>query len=118
TAPQGYLAGLGFTLEDLTDRLGIDPAAASEALTAVDEDAVMLIAERAVGWQGGALLDLATGTSIDDIRIKYGLSDAAVDENLDEDEQILKALEQPASKMQFAFIEDNDELRRAIESDD
>jgi len=115
---QGYLAGLGFTLGDLTERLGIETGTASEALAAVDENAVVEIAERAIGWQGGALLDLATGTSIDDIRIKYGLADTAVDEALDEDEQILKALEQPASKMQFMFIEDNEELRRAIESGD
>ncbi|MBU4615247.1 UvrD-helicase domain-containing protein [Rhodococcus sp. GG48] len=116
--PQGYLAGLGFTLEDLTDRLGIEPRTASAALAADGEDAIMEIASRAVDWQGSALVDLATGTSIDDIRVKYGLADAPVDESLDEDEQILKALEQPASKMQFAFIEDNDELRRAIESGD
>ena len=116
--PQGYLAGLGFTLEDLTDRIGIEPGVASDALAAYGEDAIMEIASRAVDWQGSALVDLVTGTSIDDIRIKYGLADAPVDETLDEDEQILQALEQPASKMQFAFIEDNEELRRAIESGD
>lgn len=119
TKPEfGYLAEAGYTLEDLTDRLGLDPSTAAEALDAADEDALMEVIGRAVTWQAGALLDLATGISVDDIRAKYGLEEPAVDTGLDEDEQILKALDQPASKMQFAFIEDNEELRRAIESDD
>ncbi|WP_137726481.1 3'-5' exonuclease [Prescottella subtropica] len=117
-AVPGYLAGLGFTLDDLTERIGIDGAIAAETLTALDEDALVEIAARAVTWQGSALLDLATGASIDDIREKYSFTDTPVDPSLDETERIFKALEQPASKMQFAFIEDNVELRRVIESGD
>ena len=52
------------------------------------------------------------------IREKHGFTDQPVDTDLDEDEKIIEALDRPASKMQFAYIEDNDELRRVIEGGD
>jgi superfamily I DNA/RNA helicase len=117
TTPR-FLTDLGFTLNDFIDQLGLDPEIATAALAAPDEDSLMDVIGRAVTWQGSALLDLATGIGIDELRIKYGLVDAPpVDDELDEDEKILKALDQPASKMQFAYIDDDDELRRVIESE-
>lgn len=113
-----YLPGLGFTLADLTDKLGIDPAIAELAMEAPDEDAILHIAEKALEWEGSALLELVTGISIDEIRAKHGFTEAPIDPTLDEDQQILEALERPASKMQFAYIEDDEELRRVIESGD
>ena len=112
------LVDAGYTLADLTDRLGIDPAIAALAMTAPDDHALTAIAERAINWEGSALIDLATGEQIDSIREKYSFTDTPVDDTLDDDEQILKALEHPATKMQFAYIEDNDELRRVIEAGD
>lgn len=115
---RSYLAER-FSLADLTERLGLDTDLAERALAATDEDTLIDIAANAVGWQGSALLDLATGLHIDTIREKHGFTeDTPVDETLDEDAQILKALERPASKMQFTFIEDDDELRRVIEGGD
>ena len=115
--PKSYLAER-FSLADLTERLGLEPELAERAYNAIDEDTLLDIAANAVGWQGSALLDLATGLHIDSIREKHGFTDAPVDDTLDEDEQILKALEQPASKMQFTFVEDDEELRRVIEGGD
>ncbi|MFZ2528422.1 MAG: 3'-5' exonuclease [Rhodococcus sp. (in: high G+C Gram-positive bacteria)] len=115
--PPSYL-GHTFSLTDLTDRLGLDVELAERALAAPDENTLVTIAAHAVEWQGSALLELATGAHIDTIRDKLGFTDAPVDETLDEDEQILKALEQPASKMQFTFVEANDELKRIIEDGD
>ncbi|MDO1478359.1 3'-5' exonuclease [Rhodococcus ruber] len=115
---QPFLVGLGFTLEDLTGKLGIDPAIAELAMAAPDDQAILQVAEKALEWEGSALLELATGISIDDIRARHGFSDTPVDTSKDEDAQILEALERPASKMQFAYIEDNEELRRVIESGD
>lgn len=114
-----YLECLGFALDDLKTRLGLDPEISELAFEASSQDAVFEIAQTAVAWQGSALTDLITGISIEDIRAKHGLDEAALpDENLDEDEQILEALKHPASQLQFAFIEDNEELRRVIESGD
>jgi len=118
TAQRPSNLGATFSLSDLTDRLGLDVDLAERALTAPDEDTVLDIAANAVGWQGSALLDLATGLHIETIREKHGFTDSPVDDTLDENEQILKALEQPASKMQFTFVEDNEELRRVIEGGD
>ena len=115
--PMRYL-GDAFTLAELTDQLGLDAELAERVLAAPDESAFLEIAEHAVGWQSSALLDLATGTDIDTIRKKHGFTDTPVDDTLDENEQILKALEQPASKMQFTFVEDNEELKRIIEGGD
>lgn len=108
----------GFTLEDLTDRLGLDRALADIALAAADDFAINAIAAEVDGWQGDALLDLACGTGIDEIRKKYSFTDNPVDETLDEDTQILVALDHPASKMQFTYIDDTEELRRVIEGGD
>ncbi|WP_405135707.1 3'-5' exonuclease [Nocardia sp. NBC_01388] len=113
-----YLMQAGFTLEDLTDRLGLDRALADIALAAADDFAINAIAAEVDGWQGDALLDLACGTGIDEIRKKYSFTDNPVDETLDEDTQILVALDHPASKMQFTYIDDTEELRRVIEGGD
>ena len=117
-AALSYLAGVGYTLEDLTDRLGLSAAVAAKAMAAPDESALLDAAAGGVEWEGSALLDLATGISIEDIREKHGFNDKPVDTDLDEDQQIIEALERPASRMQFAYIEDNDELRRVIEGGD
>ena len=113
-----YLAGVGYTLADLTERLGISATIAAKAITAKDESGLIDAAVGGVEWEGSALLDLATGISIDDIREKHGFTEEPVDTGLDEDQKIIEALERPASKMQFAYIEDNEELRRVIEGGD
>lgn len=113
-----FLLALGFTFDDLTEKLGLDPELATLALTAADDHAITAIAADVIGWQGSALLELAVGTSIDTIREKHGFTETPIDRTLDEDEQILVALEHPASKMQFTFIDDNEELRRVIEGGD
>jgi superfamily I DNA/RNA helicase len=113
-----YLASVGYTLEDLTDRLGIDSAVAERAMAAADEYGLLEAADGALDWEGSALLDLATGIAIESIREKHGFPDQLVDKNLDDDEKIIEALDRPASKMQFAYIEHNDELRRVIEGGD
>ena len=113
-----YLAGVGYTVDELIKGLGIDPALAALVMAAPDESSVLDAAERALGWEQSALLELVTGTSIEDIREKHGFTDKPVETDLDDDEQIITALKRPASKMQFAFIEDDEELRRIIEGGD
>ena len=113
-----YLAGVGYTLDDLTERLGISGPVAAKAMAAADESALIDAAEGGVEWEGSALLDLATGLAIDDIRDKYGFTEEPVTTNPDDDQQIIDALHRPASQMQFAYIEDNEELRRVIEGGD
>lgn len=113
-----YLAGVGYTLSDLTEGLGINPVLAAKAMEAPDESALLEAAATGIEWEGSALLELATGIAIETIRENHGFANEPVDKSLDEDQQIIAALERPASKMQFAFIEDNEELRRIIEGGD
>jgi superfamily I DNA/RNA helicase len=117
-SPSSYLARAGRTLEDLTERIGISAVIAAKAMAARSESDLIDVAEQGVDWEGSALLDLATGLAVDDIRDKHGFTDAPVDTGLDDDRRIIEALERPASKMQFAYIEDDDELRRIIEGGD
>ncbi len=73
----------------------------------------------AVEWQGLALIDLASGSSLASVKATLGLDvqqpATAAD---DEDDKLLTALQHPAARLQFAFIEDDEELRRAIEEED
>jgi len=113
-----YLGHIGYTVGDLTDGLGLAPALAAKMMAAADEPSVLDAAEGALGWEQSAVLELVTGTSIEDIREKHGFTEKPVDTDTDEDEQIIEALQRPASKMQFAYIEDDEELRRIIEGGD
>ncbi|MGS2809904.1 3'-5' exonuclease [Nocardia sp. MW-W600-9] len=112
----GYLRRLGFTAEQLTQELGLDANLVDRALAAADDHVINTIAADVDGWQGDALLELACGVGIDDIREKLRLTENPVDPSLAEDDQILQALEHPASQIQFNYIgDDADELRRIIE---
>lgn len=109
----------GTTVESLTEVLGIDPDLAAKAMAATSDDAIIDLVTKAVEWQGMALLDLAVGQTIDEVRASLGLDQQkAADESLDEDTQILEGLRTPAAQMQFAWIEDEEELRQVIEGGD
>lgn len=113
-----FLAQLDLTFEDLTDKLGVEPAIAELAMAAPDRDALLRVVEQGLAWEKSAILELAAGVTIDDVRIAHGFIDHPIDSSKSENEQILEALDHPASKMQFAFIEDDEDLRRVIESGD
>ncbi|MDO8150185.1 3'-5' exonuclease [Isoptericola sp. b408] len=108
----------GIAVADLLD-LGIDTDTAVDAVTAETEDQMLAVAQRApAAWQGDALLDLSIGTGLAAVKEKLGLTAPPVTPDPRSDEQLLDALKQPAARMDFAFIEDDAELRAAIEDDD
>ncbi|MGM7669839.1 3'-5' exonuclease [Microbacterium sp. A93] len=107
----------GCTREDLLG-LGIDGELADAALRTRDENELLEVADGAqVRWQGLALLDLGTGVPVEDVRVSFGLTEP-VDASGTEDEQLLRGLKHPAAQVSFAWIEDDEDLRRAIESGD
>lgn len=111
------LRARGFTLDDLTD-IGMDADFAGGALDVGDEDQVIAYAQTAPAtWQGEAFMDLATGTGLSTVRERYALRDEVPTGGTD-DEQLIAALKHPAARMQFAFVDDNEELRAAIEAAD
>lgn len=113
-ALEGLLRAKGFDRQSLVDELGIDAAIAEDALVATTEDELMAVIERAVTWQGYAILSLAAGEPMSDVMEQFsiGAKDAPKP-----GAELSEALRHPAAQMQFAFIDDNAELRRAIEDD-
>lgn len=114
-AGPSVLARNGVGLEDLVHVLGIDADLARRALAARTDDEIMGLAEDAVEWQGLALLDLAAGSSITEVQETLGIDGRTPTPDVDEGTQLLEGLQTPAARMQFAWLEDDDELRRAIE---
>ncbi|HLL69143.1 MAG TPA: UvrD-helicase domain-containing protein [Micromonosporaceae bacterium] len=114
--PEPLLVRLGRTRAELVERLGVPGDVAEQALAAADEDAVLTLAQRHDGWLGLLLVDLATSDSIESIVDRLQLAQPVPSKN--EDEDLLISLKQPAAQAQFAFIDDQDELRRVIQGGD
>lgn len=124
---ESYLATHGYLLSDLTDALGFDDLAARRIYAATSEDELLQMSESLANqWQIDAVLGLAVGDTVLKIRTALGFAaepakpelipELAPDET--EDDRITKGLQHPAARMQFAFIENDDELRRVIEGGD
>ena len=109
----------GLTVQIIHDRLGVDEELAARALAAPTEDALedIIVSASVVAWQADALLELATGTPLEQVRSDLALDQGAVIEGT-EDEKFLAGLNLPAARMTFYKVEDNDELRRIINSGD
>ena len=106
---------LGITFEDLID-LGIAPQIAHDALVATDSDRLLEVAVSAPSvFQTDALLWLADGKTLKDVRAAYRVSPVVGGTEHDTDDDLIRALEHPASRMEFTYLERNDDLRAAIE---
>ncbi|GAB2628439.1 3'-5' exonuclease [Nocardioides ginkgobilobae] len=109
----------GISLDRLTDELGLDADLAAQALAATSEDELLALAGDAVEWQGMALVELTAGATIEQVRESLQIDEAAeVDEEASEDDRLLAALKTPAARAQFAWLEDDEELRAVIEDGD
>ena len=106
----------GLSVETLRDELGIDVRLGAAALAATCESQLLDLAITArVAWQGEALLALATGSTIDDVREDFELlrpQDVAPDPT---DADIIASLHRRAARTEFAWLETDEDLRRAIE---
>lgn len=106
----------GLSVETLRDELGIDVRLGAAALAATCESQLLDLAITArVAWQGEALLALATGSTIDDVREDFELlrpQDVAPDPT---DADIIAGLHRRAARTEFAWLETDEDLRQAIE---
>ena len=101
---------LPFTPAELV-ALGINSGVAAQAVRLIGEDGLLELVAGLPEWQQQALLDLATGTSLDDVRAAYDLdAPAASDDPRD-------AVVRATSRMEFVYLETGDELRRMLEGD-
>ncbi|MEU7778805.1 UvrD-helicase domain-containing protein [Micromonospora parva] len=107
---------LGHDRNDLVDTLGLPDDVVDQALAAADEDAVLDLAQRHEGWLGIILVDLAAGDTVEAIVARMQLE--KTDPTGDADADVLQSLKRPAAALQYAFIDDQDELRRVIEKGD
>jgi hypothetical protein len=67
SAEASLLARLGHDRSTLVSTLGLPDDLADRALAAVDEDAVLELAQRHEGWAGTMLVDLAAGDCVETI---------------------------------------------------
>ncbi|MGH3621092.1 MAG: UvrD-helicase domain-containing protein, partial [Sciscionella sp.] len=108
---------LPFSVEEITS-LGIIEQIAQRAVEVTADDELQELCLAVPEWQGDALLQLAYGTSLDDVRTLYGPpADTAEPQAAADD--FGTALRHPASRMQFVVVteENDDELRAMLESD-
>lgn len=124
-----YLGDHGYPIADLVNGLGFEREDAERLYAAESDDALAALADEFENeWQRLAILGMAVGDTIPQIRRDLGLDsdelDAetaapqATDSGGTDDEAILKALNAPASRMQFTFVNDDEELRRILEEGD
>ncbi|GLB65929.1 3'-5' exonuclease [Arthrobacter mangrovi] len=113
------LIGYGLVAADLVKDLGLDAEIVDHVFAASSEEDLFDVMAEAPEWQATALLELAAGTCIAEIQEKLSLTGYVDNPDESEEEKIRKALEHPATKMQFTFVGDNpEELKQVIEGGD
>ncbi len=106
----------GLTVEMLHDELGIDVRLGAAALAAQRESQLLDLASAArVAWQGEALLNLATGATIEEIREDFGLRPSRDVSTEPTDADLIAGLRTRAARSTFTWLESDEDLRRAIE---
>lgn len=106
----------GLTVEMLHDELGIDVRLGAAALAAQHESQLLDLASTArVAWQGEALLNLATGATIEEIREDFGLRPSRDVSAEPTDADLIAGLRTRAARSTFTWLESDEDLRRAIE---
>ena len=106
----------GLTVEMLHDELGIDVRLSAAALAAQRKSQLLDLASTArVSWQGEALLNLATGATIEEIREDFGLRPSRDVSAEPTDADLIAGLRTRAARSTFTWLESDEDLRRAIE---
>ncbi|CAN7165629.1 AAA family ATPase [Microbacterium foliorum] len=125
-----YLGDHGYPVSDLVDGLGFERADAERLYAASSEDALAALADGFENeWQRLAILGMAVGDAIAKIRSDLGLDETEPERVDDEssgrqanvggdDAAFIDALKRPASRMQFAMVSDDEELRRILDEGD
>src|SRR6185436_6492516 len=100
---------LPYAATDLVE-LGIREDVAEQAVRLSSENELLKLIDHLPEWQQQALLDLATGKSIQDVRTDYGVGTEPTNDPA-------QSLGRAVTRMAFVTIQDDDELRRMVEGD-
>src|SRR5699024_1683698 len=116
-APAGPI--LDVTERDLVEVLGLDPDLAARALEA-DESALLELADNALAWQGAALIDLATGTPLEEVRAAYhtGASGGSAVGTPSETGDLVDSLQASGSRSTYQLLEDDAALAKILATKD
>lgn len=113
------LATCGMDQDGLVASLGLAADLVGRAFAASSDEELLDVLDDAPEWQATALLELAAGTSVSEVQDKLALNRYVDDPEVSEEDKIKRALEHPATKMQFTYVGDNsDELKKVIEGGD
>src|SRR5699024_8091118 len=114
-APSG--PALSVTAQQLIDDLGLDRSLAERAVAA-DDIALQALIDETKGWQGTALLDLATGTSLEDVRASYftGVSGGSAVGTPSGTDDVLESLSAEKSQANYRLFEDDAALAEVLAS--
>ena len=107
------------TVTELIEVLGIDADIAERAAGA-NESELLEIAAAAPSWQGEALLDLATGMPLEEVRAAYhtGTTGGSAVGTPSETEDLVHSLQDPGSRSTFHLLEDDAALEKILASKD
>ncbi|WP_188064841.1 3'-5' exonuclease [Dietzia sp. ANT_WB102] len=110
------------TVEQLHQELGLEPSVSAPALATTTLAELEARIANVAPWERDALLGLAVGYTIDEVRKQLALSDDDETSPEESDDEFVRAVTKPASKMQFTYLGDNpdatDVMREIIESGD
>ena len=108
---------LGLTAQQLIDELGLDRKLAERAAEADDAE-LWALAGTTKGWQGTALLDLATGTSLEDVRAAYftGVTGGSAVGTPSGTDDLLQSLNAEKSQANYRLFEDDAALADVLAS--
>jgi hypothetical protein len=122
-----YLRDHGYPIADLVDGIGFEKADAERLYAAESEEALAALADGFENeWQRLAILGMAVGDTIPKIRSDLGFDEVGPERDDhksnerqavvgDDDATLIDALKRPASRMRFALMNDDEELRRILD---
>src|SRR5699024_545859 len=110
---------LHLSVEDLVAVLGMDQEIAERAAVAGDDE-LLDIANDAPRWQGDALIELATGKSIEEVKDAFrteATGGTSEDVPTDSDD-VLKAIRSGSSRSRFLILDEDEEYAEVLEHGD
>ncbi|MEX6462833.1 3'-5' exonuclease [Dietzia cinnamea] len=122
--PTPEFAANGIDADVLARELGIDPAVSGPALASTTLSELEAALQAAAPWERDALLGLAVGYSLDQVRDELRLGATADDAEVSDadTDEFIRAVTAPAARMQFTFLgsggDSTDVMREIIENGD